>query len=499
MLLSELLTHIVPPSACDDIEVKGLTLDSRQLVVGDVFFACASESGGADKRLAYAQEAIAKGAAAVLIEGKEGQDTTVSRHYLSHTHWLPVIEVPMLKRYIGDIAARFYNHPTAHMFTVGVTGTNGKTSFSHFLANMLGVFGQDCGIVGTMGTGFAGDLKEASMTTPDAVFLQQSLAQLRVAQAQAVVIEASSHGLSQGRLGGVEFDVGVFTNLSHDHLDYHNTMTEYAAAKEKLFTETGLHTAVINLDDSFGNVWARTLHKNITVYGYGSRRTRLSIPYVQLLQTNVNEDGVMAAIKTPWGDGVLRSPVLGRFNLDNLLAVLTTLCAMGLPLDQVLSAFEELKPVPGRMQTFGKKGKQPLVVVDYAHTPDALGKALVSLREHRRGKVWCVMGCGGDRDQSKRQIMGRIAERYSDELIITDDNPRTEDPRKIVEDIMAGLLCPWAAKVEHDRESAIIYAVQNAAVNDIVLIAGKGHEKYQQIGKEKLPFNDVEIVESQLG
>lgn len=495
-------------SRLNEIKITGLSTDSQQVQPGNLFMACVGVQ--ADGRN-YIKKAINNGAVAVLAEAR--------LDYAFSNYSVPVIKIPQLAHYVGLIAARFYGEPSRHMKVVGFTGTNGKTSCTQFLAQALAGLNTSCGIIGTLGTGFLGNLKMTGLTTPDAVLLQRELSSLQARSAEVVAMEVSSHGLSQGRIQGVRLDIAVFTNLTVDHLDYHQSMDHYALAKKQLFLQPGLESAVFNMDDPYGRVWAEEFRHQLTVYGYrvegavtgkseqdcarssdfqaASSQKGGDIHIVSAQNITLTAEGFEADVVTPWGMGVLSSTLLGRFNISNLLAVLTVLGIMGIPLNNALKSLTQVKTVAGRMERFGG-GRLPLVVIDYAHTSDALEKTLLTLREYCHRKLWCVFGCGGDRDSSKRQSMGRIAEQYSDQLIITDDNPRFEDAEQITQDIVAGLLCPWAVEIEHDRETAIAHAIQSAVSGDIVLIAGKGHEDYQLIGHNRLPFSDAEQVRLQL-
>jgi len=308
-------------------------------------------------------------------------------------------------------------------------------------------------------------------------------------------MEVSSHGLAQGRVNGIDFSIGVFTNLTREHLDYHGTMANYGDAKKSLFLQYNLKHAVINADDEFGRGLIQELKSLVDVYAYTiSDITVEGIPTIRTQNIETSFITTSADVTTPWGSGLLKSRLLGRFNLSNLLAVLAVLGIMKIDISEALAGITELEGVDGRMQVFGGKQNQPLVVVDFAHTPDALEQALLALREYCHGALWCVFGCGGDRDRGKRPIMGKVVERYSDHMIITNDNPRTENPKQIVDDILRGLLCPWAVEVEYDRAAAIVYAINSARADDVILIAGKGHEDYQIVGEEKLSFSDREVV-----
>jgi len=494
MYLSELLKNIISIDANNDREITGLCADSRTVAMGDLFVAyCGEQSDG---RM-FIDQAICRGAAAVICEAGNGIANVAQRTVAGRA--VPVFVVPDIQQQLGFIAARFYEDPSATMTMVGITGTNGKTSCSQYLAKGLQALKQRCGIIGTLGYGFADQLKAGTHTTPDPISLQQQLAELKHQGAKTVAMEVSSHGLAQNRIQAVNFDIGVFTNLSRDHLDYHGDMAQYAAAKRRLLMQPTLRAAVINVDDEFGRQLVADFKDKLDIVGYGIDQQHDSVPMVKASAIEFNHKGFSAKLSTPWGEGVLRSHLLGRFNVSNALAVLATLGLMDVPFNEALRCLTKLSTVPGRMQAFGGRDQQPMIVVDYAHTPDALQQALLALREHCKGNLWCVFGAGGDRDRGKRPMMGQVAERYSDQVIITDDNPRTEDPQQIVAQIIEGLLCPWAVEVVHDRHTAIAHAIDCATADDVVLISGKGHESVQIVGTEKIPFNDAEQVRMQLG
>jgi len=488
MNLSTLLEAFITLEDRWDRKIYGLTLDSRRVRAGDVFCACPGNQTDGSQ---FIQQAIDGGAVAVLCH------TDQPKAYSEQHQAAPLIYIPQLSEQLGPLAARFYHEPSTHMNIVGFTGTNGKTSCSHFLAHCLQSLDKSCALLGTLGAGFPDQLRPATHTTPDALLVQQLLAEMLGQGAETVAMEVSSHGLDQHRVDGVAFDIAVFTNFTQDHLDYHHDMESYWQAKLKLFNRPGLRYGVVNLDDPYGQRLLQEAPKTVEFIGYATADVKTDIPLLRADNIRCNGKGVSAHVTGPWGDGMMRSPFLGRFNISNLLTVLAVLSLFEVPFAKALKLIAGLPTITGRLQTFGG-GKQPLVVVDYAHTPDALEKTLVTLREHCNAKLWCVFGCGGDRDLEKRPKMGQVAERYSDQLIITDDNPRNEDPHAIVADIVAGLLCPWAAEIEHDRGAAIAHAIDCAAAGDIVLIAGKGHEAYQLIGKDRLPFNDVDEVNRQL-
>lgn len=479
MYLSYLLKNIIPSAEkYADIVVKGLALDSRLVKPGEVFFAC--EGTKQDGQM-FILDAVKQGAVAILSENNP-QIPALS---------VPVIVLPHLKLLLSDIAARFYQYPAEELKIVGITGTNGKTSCAHFIAALLQQFYPPCGLLGTLGNGLYGEIKSGFLTTPDAITLQKLFADFKQQKANYVVMEVSSHSLDQGRVNQVPFEVGVFTNLTRDHLDYHGSMEAYGLAKRKLFDNPLLKKAVINADDSFGQELITSLSPSKKIIAYSLENKNADVFVKSSHWTNGQ---LHAAISTSWGEGELQSSLVGQFNLSNLLAVLATLCVLEFPFKEVLSALSQLKPVPGRMQIVGGKNDAPLVVIDYSHTPDALQKALVALRPHTLGKLYCVFGCGGDRDVGKRPLMANIAEQYADQVWVTDDNPRHEASSTIIHDILQGFKNQKAVRVQPNRAKAIQDVIQYANIHDCILIAGKGAETYQQINDEKIPFSDVEHV-----
>lgn len=459
--------------------VKPLRLvsDSRQVRHGDVFIAYPGES--VDGRN-YIPQAVAAGASAVVWEA--------GQYEWSLDADIPQIAVTKLREQLGEIASAFYGEPAKRLWMVGITGTNGKTSCSHWLARAMTHLGRKSAIVGTLGNGFSESLAETANTTPDPILLQGLLADYLAQQAQAVVMEVSSHGLEQGRVNGMKFDVAVFTNLTRDHLDYHGDMASYAAAKRTLFAWPGLKQAVLNADDEFGAELAvLTRQRGIATLTYG-----FSQADVQGSALELHENGLSMQVTTPFGDAHLQADVTGRFNASNLLAVLSALLASGVGLSDAIAALSLTQPVAGRMQTLGG-GELPLVVVDYAHTPDALEKVLTSLREQCQGRLICVFGCGGNRDKGKRPLMGKVASQLADVVVITSDNPRNENPQAIIADIVEGVTLVNDA-IEPDRAIAIGKAIRQAKAGDIVLLAGKGHENTQHIGAIKVPFSDAGVA-----
>ncbi|WP_043309105.1 UDP-N-acetylmuramoyl-L-alanyl-D-glutamate--2,6-diaminopimelate ligase [Pseudomonas sp. ML96] len=456
--------------------IRELTLDSRKVRPGDLFLAV---PGLAQDGRAHIADAIARGAAAVAYEA-EGSSVVSAKG-------AELVAIKGLAGQLSAIAGRFYGEPSRALRLVGVTGTNGKTSVSQLVAQALDLLGERCGIVGTLGTGFYEALQSGRHTTPDPIAVQATLADLKQAGARAVAMEVSSHGLDQGRVAALDFGLAVFTNLSRDHLDYHGSMEAYGAAKAKLFAWPELKCRVINLDDEFGRqLAAESRESRLIGYSLSDASAYLYCPEAQF-----GDHGVQARLKTPQGEGLLRSPLLGRFNLSNLLAVVGTLLGLGYPLDEILSIMPRLQGPVGRMQRFG--GEQlPLVVVDYAHTPDALEKVLEALRPHVTGRLLCLFGCGGDRDRGKRPLMAAVAERLADVVLVTDDNPRTEDSAQIVADIRGGFAKPEAVEFVHGRGEAIARLIATAQRGDVVLLAGKGHEDYQEIAGVRHAFSDLD-------
>ncbi|MDM8566789.1 UDP-N-acetylmuramoyl-L-alanyl-D-glutamate--2,6-diaminopimelate ligase [Candidatus Halobeggiatoa sp. HSG11] len=475
MFLSDLLEI----DLSNDCLITGLSLDSRVVSPGDLFFAITGTQ--TDGKL-YINMALQRGAVAIVK-----QSLTFSIEILPNN--IPCINLPNLSECLGEIAAKFYHNPSQNMSVIGITGTNGKTSTAHAIAHILQSYAP-CGLFGTLGYGIYGNLQPASHTTPHAISLQALFAKLKQQQVSQAVMEVSSHALVQGRVSGVNFETAVLTNLSRDHLDYHKTMTAYSDAKRILFSMPNLKNAVVNYDDEFGRSILAELPTALTY----SIQDKMANVYAKILSYNTN--GCQLSIHSDWGSEKLHSPWLGHFNVSNILAILTTLLSMDIPLHELINKLTILPTVPGRMERIGS-AEQVTAVVDYAHTPDALEKALLALSEHlqdNKGNIWCVFGCGGDRDRGKRELMGEIAQLCANKIVITDDNPRHESSQAIIDDILQG--CPTPTAVIPDRKQAIEYALQNANVNDVVLIAGKGHEDYQLIGDKRLSLSDREIVKS---
>jgi UDP-N-acetylmuramoyl-L-alanyl-D-glutamate--2,6-diaminopimelate ligase len=490
--LGRLLQGIKGVTVSRDVAVSGLALDSRKVQAGDLFLAVA---GTKTHGLQHARQAVALGAAAVAWEPL---DDAASLAEMAALLPVPVVAVPDLYSLVGLIADRFYGHPSRGLFMIGVTGTDGKTSCCHFIAQALNSDDRRCGVIGTLGYGLYDELSVATHTTPDALTVQQALSSMQQKGARCVVSEVSSHAMDQQRVRGVNFDLAVLTNLTRDHLDYHGNVEAYAEAKRKLFHTEGLRYAVINADDRFGSALLDAIPPGVAPIAYRLEnepfRTRFPAQWVIGRNLQFDVSGLRMDVMTPWGSGSLQCGLLGRFNASNLLATLASLCVSGLPFAEAMRRLAATRTVAGRMERFDTGAGHPLVVVDYAHTAGALEAALCSLRAHCSGKLWCVFGAGGDRDHGKRPMMGAVAERFADKVVLTDDNPRTEDAHRIVDDICAGLKQPRAVHIEHDRGRAIKLALQHAGADDIVLIAGKGHETVQLIGNKALPFSDRERV-----
>lgn len=482
--LGELLGGFAKPekiAEAADLVVTDLAIDSRLVTPGGLFLAC---NGQSFHGLDFIQEAVSRGAAAVAWE------SAPDRHPEAE---VPLIEIESLSPELGVIAARFFAEPSAAMTVTGITGTNGKTSVAHFLAQALDRPDARCGLIGTLGAGLYGEMRATANTTPNGLELQRLMADFLNAGSTTTVMEVSSHALEQGRANGVQFDTAVFTNLSRDHLDYHGDMASYAACKRRLFSFPGLKAAVINADDAIGSVWLDSLPVELRKVAFSLQGP---VPGVDTLCARNLEKlpgGLRFMVDSPWGGGIVETALLGAFNVQNMLAAMAVLLLADMPMREVITRMSAVTPVPGRMERFGG-GERPVIVVDYAHTPDALEKALLALRTHTSGKLVCVFGCGGDRDWGKRPLMGEVVELHADLAVITDDNPRTEDPGDIVKQIQAGLQRPRKTPVIHDRLAAIKMAMELAGPGDCVLIAGKGHEEYQIIESERVPFSDRQAI-----
>lgn len=476
----------LPPLEVDK-EVTNLTLDSRSIVGGELFVAVPGfSSDGRD----FIADACKRGAVVVLAEA--GDEYVLPFECMDR----PVIPVAELQKKVGMLADRYYRQPSEQLKVVGVTGTNGKTSCCWFLAQIMKKLGKECALMGTIGKGLPGQLTSSVNTTADVLSTHRYIAGLAQNDIPALAMEVSSHGLDQGRVDGLTFDVALFTHISRDHLDYHKTLEEYAKAKAKLFSQSKFRHAVIGKDDVFSQLMLDSCPEGSHVLTWSLEDTSADV-----YASNIRlwSQGISAQIHTPWGQCDLQAAMLGRFNLENLLAVIAVLGVQGYPLNKVIAAVEKLETVPGRMQRFGGDGK-PLVLVDYAHTPDAISSVLSSLREHGARKLGCIYGCGGDRDRGKRPEMTRAAVSGADYAVLTSDNPRTESPEAIIADALEGISEAEQGRIQviADRGEAIARAVSAAEAEDILVVAGKGHEDYQEVNGVRHHFDDREQVEQAL-
>jgi UDP-N-acetylmuramoyl-L-alanyl-D-glutamate--2,6-diaminopimelate ligase len=484
LLLGIADAQVAETPGANRIVVSGLTLDSRHVRRGDAFFALRGLNGHG---IEFAANAVQRGAQVVLAEAPAVETEALS---------VPLLWIDDLHDQVGEIAARFYDRPAEAMRMIGITGTNGKTSCVQLLAQALTFLGHRAATIGTLGAGLYGQLREGERTTPDAISVQGLLADFRDAGASHVAMEVSSHALEQGRVSAVDFELAAFTNLTRDHLDYHGSMEAYGAAKAKLFAWPGLQAAVINIDDAFGRELASHLPLGVKPLRFSMSDDSDAEIAASAIITSA--EGLAFQLRTPWGRHALSSHLLGRFNVANLLAVVACLGALGESFERIVAAVEILQPVNGRMSRLGGQHRLPLVVVDYAHTPDALEQTLTALRAHCAGRLICVFGCGGERDAGKRPLMGEIAARMADIAIVTDDNPRGEDGDAIVAQIVAGMSAARSMAVERDRAMAIGHALKLAQSGDVVLIAGKGHETYQEGAAGKRPFDDLAVAHAAL-
>jgi UDP-N-acetylmuramoyl-L-alanyl-D-glutamate--2,6-diaminopimelate ligase len=470
-----------PAAAIRELVITGLSLDSRRVGPGEAFVAV---TGAQAHGMAFARQAEARGAAVVLHDGLAAAPPL----------GIPAVAVADLGSRLSSLGARFFHNPSERLTVAGVTGTNGKTSTAHFIAQAWQRDAGGAGLIGTVGYGPLSALRAANMTTPDPITLQGMLAECIEQGVDKVAMEVSSHALAQGRCDDVAFDAAVFTNLSRDHLDYHGTMEAYAAAKRRLFFDCHPRFAVVNQDDALGKALIAEIRNGTEVLSYGTNgSSELRGSVLQMDST-----GMTLRLAGPWGDGEVQTGLMGAFNLSNLLAAAGTLALLGMSWGRVLHQLELMHAVPGRMHCLGGERNQPVVVVDYAHTPDALRQALTALRAHLHGRLVCVFGCGGDRDAGKRPLMARVAEELADRVVLTSDNPRSEEPAAILRDMLQGLERPQRALVLEDRGAAIRQAVRDSAEGDIVLVAGKGHEAWQEAQGQKVPFSDEAAVRAAL-
>ena len=479
--LVNLLNGLTNTKGIDDVVVNGLADHSGMVSQGFFYLAMQGQQAhGID----FLDEAITKGAVAAAYESDSKLSVNDTR--------IPLIAVPKLRHKVGDIANRFYDSPSDALQVTTITGTNGKTSTAFLIAQALRQKYGQCGLFGTLGYGEFKNLKPAINTTPSALRLHAEMYELVQSDVVHAVLEASSQGLAQERLSGVNIDVAVFTMLGRDHFDYHKSLKNYKAAKKKLFEYANLQWAILNLDDKFGRELRQDDILDCQVLTYSSQGDQAADLTAANIKVNIN--GLSFEVCYQQNSVSIRSHLLGRFNVDSLLAAFAVLLAYELPMDIIGDLLNSAEPVPGRMQLFSAPG-QPYVIVDYAHTPDALESVLQSCREMGGGKLHCVFGCGGNRDKGKRALMGEVATRLSDYVVLTDDNPRHENPKQIVQDILSGVTTDKPVDVEHDRGNAIKIAIENSHPNDYVLVAGKGNEAYQEIGDMKLPLSDQQLIQ----
>jgi UDP-N-acetylmuramoyl-L-alanyl-D-glutamate--2,6-diaminopimelate ligase len=489
ILLSELLSGFALHDPVPSIQIFDIASNSANVTADSAFVALPGiKTNGID----YAIDAVKAGAIAVIYDATD--DYSLQRIPLLRkqvdTHW---IGVDHLDRANGHIVSRFFGDPGQAMTIIGVTGTDGKSSVTHLVTQALTRIGKSCASIGTLGYGIGNDLTPDTLTTPDSVSLQARLHQFQQQRCEYVVMEVSSHALEQYRVNGCDFDIAVLTNLGRDHLDYHGDQQSYAAAKARLFHDFKLSGRVVNVDDSFGRQISEDVEPE-SLMRYSVDSDGGPIAEVKLLASEVTSNGLNIRASTPLGEITAVTALLGDFNAENTLACIATLLALGLDYNQIELAVKDLKPIPGRMEKFTGERGSAAAVIDFAHTEQALRACLSASRQHTEGLLWCVFGCGGDRDQGKRSGMGRAVEELADRAIVTDDNPRNESPEKIVGEILAGMQHPDQACVVHNRQAAIEYALSQAAAEDLVVIAGKGHEQEQIIGNERRPFSDRHVV-----
>ncbi len=467
------------------LQIDALELDSRKVKSGVTFVAIKGHSCDARE---FINAAIDKGANLVLAQADEQYPPGIITR-----QGVAIIYLAGLEQRLSELAGMIYRHDNTRL--IGVTGTNGKTTITRIIAQWLALSGATAAVMGTTGNGFLPELQPAANTTGSAIDIQRTLAEFNEQHAAYAALEVSSHGLVQGRVRALSFAVGVFTNLSRDHLDYHGTMQAYEQAKRSLFTEHDCQRAIINVDDPVGARWIKDLPQAVAVSMHGPLKGGAALWATHIAYS---EHGIDIEFDGQWGPGAFHTPLIGEFNASNVLLALASLLSLGIDKSVLLATAENLVPVIGRMELFNNH-RQAKVVVDYAHTPDALQKALSAIRVHCKGQIWAIFGCGGDRDRGKRPMMADIGECYADKVILTNDNPRSEAPEAIIADMQAGLKQPLKVIVEQDRFQALQYALENAGSEDFILLAGKGHEDYQILGQERIHYSDRESAAQLLG
>lgn len=487
--LRELLAPWVP--IAPRRAIREIILDSRIAAAGDLFMAV---TGHQTDGRHFISQAIAQGVAAVVAEA----DDEIHDGEILEVNGVPVIYLGQLKQHLSALGNRFYQQPSRKLRLIGVTGTNGKTTITHLLAQWAQLLGEVSAVMGTIGNGLYNNIQPTNNTTESAIKIQQLLAQLYHNGATFSAMEVSSHSLVQYRVKDLYFAATIFTNLSRDHLDYHEDMMQYEAAKWQLFDKLSINTSIINADDATGQRWLDKLPQAVAVSVISTLPQSKHNSWLQAIAVNYHLKGADIQFNSSWGGGVIHSQLLGEFNVSNLLLALATMLVLGYPLSALLASASKLHSVIGRMEVF-HTNNWPTVVVDYAHTPDALEKALRAVRLHCNGKIWCVFGCGGERDKGKRPLMGAIAERYADHIVITDDNQRSEEPWNIITEIKHGLLDTSRAISFPGRSEAVTSVIMQALPEDLVLVAGKGHENYQIIGQQRLQYSDRHTVAQLLG
>lgn len=486
---STLFQGLVDDADLPALQFSGITSNSQTVKPGYLFIA---QAGLMRHAIDFVPQAVEAGAVAVAYDKHDSycrQRIALLEKQLK-VNW---IALPDLQKLTGEIASRFYSHPDKSFKLIGITGTDGKTSVTHLLVQALVRLHKKAGSIGTLGYGLANQLTMTNYTTPDAITLQSILFELQLRECEYVVMEVSSHALEQYRVSGCNFEVAALTNLGSDHLDYHGTVEHYAAAKSMLFELPGLRKRVLNAEDDLGQRLKRKYYTQ-GVVDFSVRMTSNPNASVTLQHSEMSEYGLAIKIKVPQGVIQIQTGLIGSFNIENCLTCVAVLLSLGFDKDQIEQSMQKLKPIPGRMEYFPASEHQAAVVIDFAHTEQALKACLEAVKLYTRGELYCVFGCGGDRDQSKRPRMAAVAEQFSDHVFLTDDNPRNEPPQKIMQDVLNGFEKPDQVRVIHDRYHAIEAALQQACKDDLVVIAGKGHEQIQIIGDQRLPFSDHSVI-----